>query len=76
MLNCQYKVVIKPRKRNFTQNTQQIISVPLIINNPAMKTGLGLRYMTSREKKINLRLDYAQGVEGYDGVYFGEMAAF
>ncbi len=38
--------------------------------------GLGLRYMVSREKKINLRLDYAIGVDGNQGLYFGVMEAF
>ncbi len=38
--------------------------------------GLGLRYMVSPEKKINLRLDYALGVDGNQGIYFGVMEAF
>jgi outer membrane protein assembly factor BamA len=38
--------------------------------------GLGLRYMVSKAKKINLRLDYAIGVDGNQGVYFGVMEAF
>jgi outer membrane protein assembly factor BamA len=38
--------------------------------------GLGLRYMVSQEKKINLRLDYAVGVDGNQGIYFGVMEAF
>lgn len=38
--------------------------------------GLGARYMISREKKINLRLDFAVGVDGNQGVYFGVMEAF
>ncbi len=38
--------------------------------------GLGLRYMVSREKKINVRLDYAIGVDGNQGLYFGVMEAF
>jgi len=38
--------------------------------------GLGLRYMVSKEKKINVRLDYAVGVDGNQGVYFGVMEAF
>jgi outer membrane protein assembly factor BamA len=38
--------------------------------------GLGLRYMVSKEKKINIRLDYATGVDGNQGIYFGVMEAF
>ena len=38
--------------------------------------GLGLRYMVSKEKKINVRLDYAVGVDGNQGLYFGVMEAF
>ena len=38
--------------------------------------GLGLRFMISREKRINLRLDYAVGVDGNQGLYFGVMEAF
>jgi outer membrane protein assembly factor BamA len=38
--------------------------------------GLGLRYMVSKAKKINLRLDYALGVDGNQGLYFGVMEAF
>jgi len=38
--------------------------------------GLGLRYMVSKAKKINLRLDYAVGVDGNQGLYFGVMEAF
>lgn len=38
--------------------------------------GLGLRYMVSSSKKINLRLDYAIGVDGNQGLYFGVMEAF
>ena len=38
--------------------------------------GLGLRYMVSTEKKINVRLDYALGVDGNQGLYFGVMEAF
>jgi len=30
----------------------------------------------SREKRINLRLDYAIGVDGNQGLYFGIMEAF
>lgn len=38
--------------------------------------GLGLRFMVSEEKKINMRLDYAIGVDGNQGLYFGVMEAF
>jgi len=38
--------------------------------------GLGARFLISREKKINLRLDYAIGVDGNQGLYFGIMEAF
>ena len=38
--------------------------------------GLGIRYMISKEKRINLRLDFAAGVDGNQGVYFGIMEAF
>ena len=38
--------------------------------------GLGARFMVSREKKINLRLDFAFGVDGNQGLYFGIMEAF
>lgn len=38
--------------------------------------GLGLRYMVSRAKRINIRLDYALGVDGNQGLYFGVMEAF
>jgi len=38
--------------------------------------GLGVRYMVSKEKRINLRLDFATGVDGNQGVYFGIMEAF
>ena len=38
--------------------------------------GAGLRYMVSLEKRINLRLDYAFGVDGNQGLYFGIMEAF
>lgn len=38
--------------------------------------GLGLRYMVSKAKKINIRLDYALGVDGNQGLYFGVMEAF
>lgn len=38
--------------------------------------GIGARYMVSKEKRINLRLDYAFGVDGNQGLYFGIMEAF
>ena len=38
--------------------------------------GIGARYMVSLEKRINIRLDYAIGVDGNQGVYFGIMEAF
>ncbi|MCK5134614.1 MAG: BamA/TamA family outer membrane protein [Bacteroidales bacterium] len=38
--------------------------------------GMGMRFMVSREKRINLRLDYALGVDGNQGLYFGVMEAF
>lgn len=38
--------------------------------------GLGMRFMISREKRINLRLDYALGIDGNQGLYFGVMEAF
>jgi len=38
--------------------------------------GAGLRFMLSSEKKINMRLDYAWGVSGNEGVYLGIMEAF
>ncbi len=38
--------------------------------------GLGARYMVSKEKRINIRLDYAFGVDGNQGLYFGIMEAF
>ena len=38
--------------------------------------GLGARFMISTEKKINIRLDYAIGVDGNQGLYFGIMEAF
>lgn len=38
--------------------------------------GIGARYMISLEKRINLRLDYAVGVDGNQGVYFGIMESF
>ncbi len=38
--------------------------------------GAGLRFMVSPAKKINLRLDYAFGIDGNQGLYFGVMEAF
>jgi len=38
--------------------------------------GLGLRFMILRAKKINMRLDFAWGVDGNRGLYFGVMEAF
>ncbi len=38
--------------------------------------GLGARYKVSLEKRINIRLDYAIGVDGNQGLYFGIMEAF
>ena len=38
--------------------------------------GAGLRFMVSKEKKINIRLDYAFGVDDNQGLYFGVMEAF
>lgn len=38
--------------------------------------GMGLRFMVSKAKKINIRLDYAIGVDGNEGLYFGVMEAF
>lgn len=38
--------------------------------------GLGVRYMISTEKRINIRLDFAVGVDGNQGLYFGIMEAF
>ena len=38
--------------------------------------GVGARYMVSLEKRINIRLDYAVGVDGNQGLYFGIMEAF
>lgn len=38
--------------------------------------GAGLRFMVAPAKKINLRLDYAWGVDGNQGLYFGVMEAF
>jgi len=38
--------------------------------------GIGIRFMVSQEKRINLRLDYALGVNGNQGLYFGVMEAF
>ena len=36
-------------------------------------TGSGMRFMISREKRINLRLDYTIWVNGNQGLYFGVM---
>lgn len=38
--------------------------------------GAGLRFMASRVKRINVRLDVAYGVDGNNGIYFGIMEAF
>jgi outer membrane protein assembly factor BamA len=38
--------------------------------------GIGARYMVSLVKRINIRLDYAIGVDGNQGLYFGIMEAF
>lgn len=38
--------------------------------------GGGIRYMVSSERKINIRLDYAWGIDGNQGIYFGVMEAF
>lgn len=38
--------------------------------------GIGARYMVSYDKRINIRLDYAIGVDGNQGLYFGIMEAF
>ena len=38
--------------------------------------GMGVRYMVSYVKKINLRIDYAFGVDGNQGLYFGIMESF
>lgn len=38
--------------------------------------GGGLRFMVSQKKRINIRLDYAWGVDGNQGLYFGVMEAF
>lgn len=38
--------------------------------------GIGARYMVSKAKKTNIRLDYAVGVDGNQGVYFGIMESF
>jgi outer membrane protein assembly factor BamA len=38
--------------------------------------GVGIRYMLSRGKRINARIDYALGVNGNDGLYLGIMEAF
>ena len=38
--------------------------------------GVGVRYMISLKKRINLRLDFAKGINDNQGVYFGIMEAF
>jgi outer membrane protein assembly factor BamA len=38
--------------------------------------GAGIRFALSVERKINIRLDYALGVDGNDGLYLGIMEAF
>lgn len=38
--------------------------------------GMGMRFTISQVKRINLRLDYAFGVDGNQGLYFGVMEAF
>ena len=38
--------------------------------------GVGVRYMISLKKRINLRLDFAKGIDDNSGVYFGIMEAF
>ncbi|TAJ14352.1 hypothetical protein DMA11_05720 [Marinilabiliaceae bacterium JC017] len=38
--------------------------------------GAGIRFLLSKKKHINLRLDYAWGVDGNQGIYFGVMEAF
>ena len=38
--------------------------------------GVGVRYMVSKQKKTNIRLDYAIGVDGNEGLYFGVMESF
>ena len=38
--------------------------------------GGGIRYMISMVKHINMRLDYAFGTDGNQGLYFGVMEAF
>jgi len=38
--------------------------------------GMGLRFQLSQERKINLRMDYAWGVNGNEGFYLGIMEAF
>lgn len=38
--------------------------------------GVGARYIISLEKRINLSLDFAVGVDGNQGVYFDIIEAF
>lgn len=38
--------------------------------------GIGARFMISKVKKINIRVDYAVGVDGNQGIYFGMREAF
>jgi len=38
--------------------------------------GIGARFMVSKAKKVNLRLDYSVGVDGNQGLYFGVMESF
>ncbi|WP_430817652.1 BamA/TamA family outer membrane protein [Carboxylicivirga sp. RSCT41] len=38
--------------------------------------GSGIRFTISKAKKVNLRLDFAWGVDGNQGLYFGVMEAF
>ena len=38
--------------------------------------GIGARYMISKQKKVNIRLDYSFGVDGNQGLYFGVMESF
>ena len=38
--------------------------------------GVGIRYMVSLKKRINLRLDFAKGIDDNSGIYFGIMEAF
>lgn len=39
-------------------------------------TGAGIRFRLLKARKINLRLDFAWGKNGNDGIYFGLMEAF